>query len=255
MGSSFKLQNAQSQEFSITHNDNAGAISINSYDIARVNNTVLTGTSTIPTINSKNINHPYSTPITVTDWNYSTTTITLTVAGHSFVANDTIEVTGLTTTDTGTGATSTYVPNGVWVVTSVTGTTIVFTASVAPTVTNKSVSSATVKGITLVNGIYGSIGIGQTWQDMTSKRASGVTYTNTTGKPIAVAVSFLSVGGTSFTSITMYVDGVIIIQETSPSAGAVQINASGLIIVPNNSTYKVDVSSFTAGTLTYKELR
>ncbi len=32
------------------------------------------------------------------------------------------------------------------------------------------------------------IGIGQTWQDLTASRTIGVTYTNTTGKPIFVAL-------------------------------------------------------------------
>jgi len=36
-----------------------------------------------------------------------------------------------------------------------------------------------------------SIGVGQTWQDMTSSRVSGVTYTNSTGKPITAAVNII----------------------------------------------------------------
>jgi len=41
------------------------------------------------------------------------------------------------------------------------------------------------------NGIDvgGFLGVGQTWQDVTASRTSGVTYTNTTGKPIQVNVS------------------------------------------------------------------
>ena len=35
MGSKIALKNAQDQEFSINHNDNAGAISINSNDISK----------------------------------------------------------------------------------------------------------------------------------------------------------------------------------------------------------------------------
>jgi hypothetical protein len=33
-----------------------------------------------------------------------------------------------------------------------------------------------------------SLGVGQTWTDVTSSRASGTTYTNSTGKPIMIAV-------------------------------------------------------------------
>jgi hypothetical protein len=34
-----------------------------------------------------------------------------------------------------------------------------------------------------------SIGVGQTWQDVTASRTLGVTYTNSTGKPIVVTVT------------------------------------------------------------------
>ena len=36
------------------------------------------------------------------------------------------------------------------------------------------------------------IGVGQTWQDVTASRALGVTYTNTTGKPIHVIAGIFS---------------------------------------------------------------
>ena len=36
-----------------------------------------------------------------------------------------------------------------------------------------------------------SIGVGQTWQDVTSSRVSGITYTNSTGKPITAAVNII----------------------------------------------------------------
>lgn len=35
----------------------------------------------------------------------------------------------------------------------------------------------------------GFLGIGQTWQDVTTLRAFGTTYTNTTGRPIVVFLS------------------------------------------------------------------
>lgn len=86
-----------------------------------------------------------ATPVTVTGWSYSGTTITLTVASHSFIAGDYLEVKGLTSSGV-------FVPNGIWSVTSVTSTTIVYTASNTPTGT-ASVSSATVKGYTTINGV------------------------------------------------------------------------------------------------------
>ena len=71
------------------------------------------------------------------------------------------------------------------------------------------------------------IGIGQTWQDVISSRALGVTYTNTTGKPIMVVY-------TAYTTASIYVDGVVV--------GYVYTTAyfsSCCFIVPNGSAYKI----------------
>jgi hypothetical protein len=40
-----------------------------------------------------------------------------------------------------------------------------------------------------------AFGLGQTWQDMTASRALATTYTNSTSKPISVAVTMVSTGG------------------------------------------------------------
>lgn len=62
----------------------------------------------------------------VSSWSFVTTTITLNVlAGHGIVATDEIWLDGLVST--------TNAPNGEWTVTSVTATTIVFTATSTPT--------------------------------------------------------------------------------------------------------------------------
>jgi hypothetical protein len=77
-------------------------------------------------------------------------------------------------------------------------------------------------GLTFNNGStqdVGGVGIGQTWQTVT--RSSGVTYTNTTGKPICFMMSFaqgsgsneyvyLTVGGTTiFFIAAVVVSGVV----------------------------------------------
>lgn len=83
------------------------------------------------------------TLVTINSWNYSGTTITLNVTSHTFIAGDYIETSGLTST--------TNAPNRIYLVTSVTTGTIVFTAYAAPTGTT-GVSTARVKGITTLNG-------------------------------------------------------------------------------------------------------
>lgn len=176
------------------------------------------------------------TPVTVTSWSYVTTTITLNVASHTFVTGDYIEVGGLTA--------ATNTPNGVHLVTSVTATTIVFTYALAPTGT-AGVSSATVKGYMTTNGRVESIGVGQTWQDVTASRAAGTTYTNSTGKPIMVSIEV-----SSSATNALIIDGITI-SEISDSDG---MGSTVQGIVPNNSTYLLSVGGAT--TLEgWKELR
>ena len=78
-----------------------------------------------------------------------------------------------------------------------------------------------------------SIGIGQTWQDVTAQRQYGVVYTNTTGRPIMVYVK--TAGG----------NGVIVSLEVNGTEVATGGYASGNgedginTIVPSNATYKL----------------
>jgi hypothetical protein len=85
-------------------------------------------------------------------------------------------------------------------------------------------------GLTFNNGStqdVGGIGIGQTWQNVAASRASGVTYTNTTGKPIMVNIM-----ETSNASSYFYVDGVFVGQGVGTGA-----DATMSAIVPNGSNY------------------
>jgi len=76
-----------------------------------------------------------------------------------------------------------------------------------------------------------SIGVGQTWQNVAASRSSGVTYTNSTGKPIMVAITVGVTGATSFLSV----DSVSVGAATTVSgfSNLQQLTA----IVPNGSTY------------------
>jgi hypothetical protein len=70
-----------------------------------------------------------------------------------------------------------------------------------------------------------SFGVGQTWKDLTSSRASGVTYTNTTGKPIQIYIM------TGTESAPLIVGGV-----TLPVHG----DSMPQIIVPHTVSYRFD---------------
>ena len=92
-----------------------------------------------------------------------------------------------------------------------------------------------------------SFGVDQTWQDVKSLRASGVVYTNTTGKPITVSFS----GNKSNISSTavVVVGGVTICDQLQDGDGPCNNGLS--FIVPNNTTYSITCS----GILVWSELR
>ncbi len=84
-----------------------------------------------------------------------------------------------------------------------------------------------------------SIGINQTWQDMTSQRQTGITYTNTTDRPIFVLVRDASASGNG-RNYEFYVDGVNICPGSS-------VNTTSILhlfaIIPPNSKYKAVVGA------------
>lgn len=54
------------------------------------------------------------------------------------------------------------------------------------------------------------LGIGQSWQDVTAQRQIGVTYTNTTGRPIALSVTLQASGLGGAADIKLSVNGQIV---------------------------------------------
>jgi len=80
-----------------------------------------------------------------------------------------------------------------------------------------------------------SIGYEQTWQDLTSSRAGGTTYTNSTGKPIAVGISIVNVDAATGAAAYLTVNGV-----TVAYGGEHSNRRSALFtIVPPGSTYRL----------------
>lgn len=76
-----------------------------------------------------------------------------------------------------------------------------------------------------------ALGIGQTWQNVSGSRASGTTYTNTTGKPIMVALY----GGAINTSRTFTVNGLSLTWNNS--GGATLVYTAFTLIIPNGASY------------------
>ena len=82
-----------------------------------------------------------------------------------------------------------------------------------------------------------SIGIGQTWQSVT--RTAGVTYTNTTGRPIMLVLNQY-VNNTSASGWTITIDGLLVTNCQGAAAGiGMAQGISSTNIIPPSSTYVV----------------
>jgi hypothetical protein len=91
------------------------------------------------------------------------------------------------------------------------------------------------------------IGVGQTWQNVTSSRSLGVTYTNTTGRPIFINIQST---GAAFNLVNIAVDGQDLGYNNFNGGGGQSSNRN---IVPAGSTYVVTMSG--AGISRWLELR
>ena len=99
-----------------------------------------------------------------------------------------------------------------------------------------------------------AIGYSQAWQDVTGSRSQGVTYTNSTGKPMQVIVSSEN---NAFANVYMrlLVDGVIVetVHASLDTDGITRNSVSA--IVPPGSTYQFNQSSGTPNIQLWQELR
>jgi hypothetical protein len=140
-----------------------------------------------------------------------------------------------------TGVTGTLpVANGGTGVTSSTGSgdTVLSTSPTLVTPALGTPSAVVLTNATgTANSLNAGIGVNQTWTDVTSSRAYGTTYTNSTGKPISVSVSGTSTGSGSFIHI-VYVNSNEIAYQTTYSANS-GYRHNVFFIVPNSATYSI----------------
>lgn len=80
-----------------------------------------------------------------------------------------------------------------------------------------------------------SIGIGQTWQDVTASRAWATTYTNTTGRPIMVSITAQDPAAGNL-YIGLRVNGVKLAEQYHSAGSQAQVAA----IIPPGATYMVE---------------
>lgn len=88
--------------------------------------------------------------------------------------------------------------------------------------------------------VTSSLGVGQSWQNVTGSRAAGTTYTNSTGKPIAISVQTLDLG--SNTQATITVAGSVVFQTHINNSVGYQPNLTA--VVPPGATYSVSLSNY-----------
>jgi len=80
-----------------------------------------------------------------------------------------------------------------------------------------------------------SLGVGQTWQDVLGSRSGGTTYTNSTGRTIAVSISSTFAGDGD--DLTLTVGGVTVSRQTVGSGTTTQLSV--FAVVPDGATYSV----------------
>jgi hypothetical protein len=94
---------------------------------------------------------------------------------------------------------------------------------------------ATAKEVVNISQLSKIFGVGQTWQNKTSSRVSGTTYTNSGYQPIMISVKSIPTGFPSNPGISGYVDDVLLFQTSGYGAGT----STCILMVPAGSTYKV----------------
>jgi hypothetical protein len=122
-------------------------------------------------------------------------------------------------------------------------TTTLVGTDTTQTLTNKTINASqlvagSVTATQLATAVQ-PIGVGQTWQAVT--RNAGTTYTNTTGRTIAI--SLYGSGGTGTTSLT--IGGVVVGQLVFNNSGGTIFG-----LIPNGADY-----SYSGTALTARELR
>jgi hypothetical protein len=100
----------------------------------------------------------------------------------------------------------------------------------------------------------GIFGINQTWQNVTLSRFSGISYTNSTGRPIMVSV--YNSGVDNGISLTCVVGGETVSGSGGGAGGDGRWQVNSSFIVPNATTYSVTFTTGALGTtLVWHELR
>jgi hypothetical protein len=146
---------------------------------------------------------------------------------------------------TGTGASGTWpisISGNAATATSATSATSATTATTAGNVSGTvAISNGGTGQTTAANAgsALGAIGIGQSWTDVTSSRAlGGGPYTNSTGRPIMIAIT-IQCPSVSNAYVAFYINGVVVGYFGEISASQPALLSTITFIIPNGNTYQV----------------
>lgn len=121
------------------------------------------------------------------------------------------------------------------------------------TLTNKTINASQLVDASItsakVETLMQPVGVGQSWQGVTGSRAAGTTYTNSTGRPIAVSINASPLGGNATASLTVGGVTVATTQQTTSIGYAPTIFS----IVPSGASYYLTLTNFSLNT--WNELR
>jgi hypothetical protein len=152
-------------------------------------------------------------------------------------------ITDLTVADGGTGASS-ITANSVILGN---GTSALSGNLVAPSTSGNVLTS---NGTTWTSSSRIGVGIGQSWQNVTSSRAIGTSYTNSTGSPIALSIQLSQASGSV---VQLTINGSVVIA----AQGCTDLNNHSMMysIIPNGDSYSLSVVGGSNSIQAWHELR
>ena len=114
-----------------------------------------------------------------------------------------------------------------------------FNDTLTSTNTNQALTAAQGKVLkdSLNTAITSLLGVDQAWQNLTSSRASDVTYTNSTGKPIAVSITLTDQGGAYY---RVFVNEVLLIDVWDYGSSGAE---DSFFIVPTGAAYAISTGN------------